>query len=73
MTYRDFINSFLRFNPHDSVELKLRHYLRIEQDDYIWDKLLWLEFLIILKLAKKCNSCSNFTENITGKMVFINR
>ena len=42
MTYRDFINSFLRYNPNDSVELKLRHYLKIEQDDYIWDKLLWL-------------------------------
>ena len=26
MTNRDFINSFLAYNPHDSVELKLRHY-----------------------------------------------
>lgn len=42
MTNRDFINSFLRYNTNDSVELKLRHYLRIEQDDYIWDKLIWL-------------------------------
>jgi saccharopine dehydrogenase-like NADP-dependent oxidoreductase len=42
MTNRDFINSFLRFNTNNSVELKLRHYLRIEQDDYIWDKLIWL-------------------------------
>ena len=25
MTNRDFINSFLGYNPHDSVELKLRH------------------------------------------------
>jgi saccharopine dehydrogenase-like NADP-dependent oxidoreductase len=42
MTYRDFTNSFLEFNPHDSVELKLRHYLGLPQDDYILDKLAWL-------------------------------
>ena len=40
MTYRDFTNSFLAYSPHDSVELKLRHYLKIDQDDIIWDKLL---------------------------------
>ena len=51
MTNRDFINSFLAYNPHDSVELKLRHYLGIEQDDYIWEKLVWLEFLRIKKLV----------------------
>jgi saccharopine dehydrogenase-like NADP-dependent oxidoreductase len=43
MTYREFINSFLPYSPTDSVELKLRHYLRIEQDDIIWDKLLELD------------------------------
>ena len=42
MTNRDFINSLLPYNPHDSVELKLRHYLKIDQDDIIWDKLVWL-------------------------------
>ena len=42
MTNRDFINSFLAYNPNDSVELKLRHYLGIEQDDYVWEKLVWL-------------------------------
>jgi len=40
MSYRDFTNSFLAYSPHDSVELKLRHYLKIDQDDIIWDKLL---------------------------------
>ena len=53
MTYRDFINSFLRFNNHDSVELKLRHYLRIEQDDYVWDKLLWLGIFENTKIGIK--------------------
>jgi len=42
MTYRQFINSFLSYNSHDSVELKFRYQLRIEQDDYIWEKLVWL-------------------------------
>lgn len=42
MTYREFINSFLPWNPNDSVELKLRHYLKIELDDSLWDKLVWL-------------------------------
>ena len=42
MTRREFINSFLMYNPHDSVELKLRHYLKIDLDDLIWDKLVWL-------------------------------
>jgi len=39
MTKRDFINSFLPYSPSDSVELKLRQYLRIEQDDELWLKL----------------------------------
>ncbi|MCF6214311.1 MAG: saccharopine dehydrogenase NADP-binding domain-containing protein [Flavobacteriaceae bacterium] len=43
MTYRDFTNSFLVYNPNDSVELKLRHYLKIDQDDIIWEKLLELD------------------------------
>jgi len=43
MTYREFTNSFLAYNPNDSVELKLRHYLKIDQDDVIWDKLVELD------------------------------
>jgi saccharopine dehydrogenase-like NADP-dependent oxidoreductase len=43
MTYRDFVNSFLPYNPTDSVELKLRHILKIDQDDIKWDKLLELD------------------------------
>lgn len=43
MTYRDFTNSFLAYHPTDSVELKLRHYLKIDQDDVMWDKLIELD------------------------------
>ncbi len=43
MSHRDFINSFLPYSPTDSVELKLRHNLKIDQDDIIWKKLLELD------------------------------
>ena len=39
MSYRDFVNSFLPHSHSDSVELKLRHQLKIDQDDIIWEKL----------------------------------
>jgi saccharopine dehydrogenase (NAD+, L-glutamate forming) len=39
MTNRDFVNAYLPYSPGDSVELKLRQYLRIEQDDELWLKL----------------------------------
>lgn len=39
MSYRSFINLFLPYSPTDSVELKLRHYLKIAQDDIKWLKL----------------------------------
>ncbi len=43
MSYRDFTNSFLAYNPNDSVELKFRYYLKIDQDDEVWEKLLELD------------------------------
>ncbi|KAB7528332.1 saccharopine dehydrogenase [Flagellimonas olearia] len=42
MSYREFINLFLPYSPTDSVELKLRYYLKIDQDDIRWGKLLEL-------------------------------
>ncbi|MBW8242243.1 saccharopine dehydrogenase NADP-binding domain-containing protein [Muricauda oceani] len=39
MSYREFVNLFLPYSPTDSVELKLRHYLKIDQDDIMWLKL----------------------------------
>ena len=43
MSYREFVNSFLPYSPTDAVELKLRHYLKIDQDDIRWGKLLELD------------------------------
>jgi saccharopine dehydrogenase-like NADP-dependent oxidoreductase len=42
MSYRDFVNSFLPYHPTDSVEVKMRLILKIDQDDIIWDKLVEL-------------------------------
>jgi len=43
MSYRDFVNLFLAYSPSDSVELKLRSYLKIDQDDLMWAKLIELD------------------------------
>ncbi len=54
MTYRDFINSFLPYNPHDSVEIKLKHYLNIHQDEIeLWEKLEWLDIFSDKKVGLK--------------------
>jgi saccharopine dehydrogenase-like NADP-dependent oxidoreductase len=42
MSYRQFVNSFLPYHPTDSVEIKMRLILKIDQDDIMWDKLLEL-------------------------------
>jgi len=50
MTYREFINTFLAYHPTDSVEIKLKYYLQIAQDDQeLWAK---LEYLNIFKPIK---------------------
>jgi saccharopine dehydrogenase (NAD+, L-glutamate forming) len=64
MTNREFINSFLKFNTYDSVELKLRHYLRIEQDDYMWEKLVWLGIFENKKIGLKNASPAQILQKI---------
>ena len=51
MSYRDFINSFLPYSPTDSVEIKTRLQLGIEQDDIMWDKLLELDLFNPTKIV----------------------
>ncbi|WP_292948051.1 saccharopine dehydrogenase C-terminal domain-containing protein [Olleya sp. UBA1516] len=52
MTYRDFVNAFLPYSPTDSVELKFRHALKIDQDDIIWDKFLELDLFSKTKMVE---------------------
>jgi len=67
MTNREFINSFLKFNPADSVELKLRHYLRIEEDDYMWEKLVWLGIFEDKKIGLKNASPAQILQKILNE------
>jgi len=56
MSYRDFTNLFLPYSPTDSVELKLRHYLKIDQDDSMWRKLLELRIFDPSRKLKRENA-----------------
>ena len=51
MSYRDFINAFLPYSPTDSVELKFRHQLKIDQDDIVWEKLEELDIFNASKMV----------------------
>ena len=42
MTHRDFINSFMYYNPRDSVELKLAHYMQLDMEGEEMYRLKWL-------------------------------
>lgn len=52
MSYRDFVNAFLPYSPTDSVELKFRHALKIDQDDIVWDKLIELDIFNSKKMVE---------------------
>jgi len=52
MSYRDFINAFLPYSPTDSVELKFRHQLKIDQDDIVWEKLEELDIFNSTKMVE---------------------
>lgn len=51
MSYREFVNLFLPYSPSDSVEIKTRMALGIEQDDIMWDKLLELDLFNANKIV----------------------
>ncbi|WP_413999972.1 saccharopine dehydrogenase family protein [Flavobacterium sp. W1B] len=51
MSYRQFVNSFLPYHPTDSVEIKTRLILKIDQDDIMWDKLLELDLFNDTKMV----------------------
>ncbi len=55
LSNREFINLFLPYHPSDSVEIKTRMALGIEQDDVMWDKLVELD----LFNSEKCAGLAN--------------
>ena len=66
MSYREFINSFLPYSPTDSVELKLRYKLKIDQDAILWEK---LEELDIFNANKKVMLKNASTAQILQKIL----
>ena len=42
MTYREFINAFLKYEPNVPVEIKLQEYCRNAADPVVFEKLKWL-------------------------------
>jgi saccharopine dehydrogenase-like NADP-dependent oxidoreductase len=67
MTHRDFINSFLAYNPFDSVELKLMHYMKFDQDDEIMEKLKWLGIFDKTKIGLKNASPAQILQHMLEK------
>lgn len=68
MTHRDFINSFLAYNLHDSVELKFKHYLKIDQDDAdLFDKFVWLGIFDETKIGLKNATPAQILQHILEK------
>lgn len=67
MTYREFTNSFLPYHPTDTVEIKLRHAQKIDQDDIIWDKLLELDLFSKKKVELKNATPAQILEKILSE------
>ena len=68
MSFRDFTNSFLPYHPTDSVEIKMRLALNIEQDDIMWDKLLELDlFNANKKVSLKNGTPAQILERILNE------
>ena len=67
MTYREFINSFLYYSKHDSVELKLYRYMHIDQDSSIIEKLNWLGIFDETRIGIKNASPAQILEHILNQ------
>ena len=67
MTHRQFINSFLRYNPTDSVELKLMQYLKIDQDSGLMEKLQSLNIFSDEVIGLKDATPAKILEHILKK------
>jgi len=68
LTHRQFINLFLAYNKHDSVELKLKHYLKLEQDDVdIWEKLEYTGIFSQEKVGLKNATPAQILQHILEK------
>lgn len=53
MTYRDFINAFLKYEPNIPVEIKLQDYCQNAADPVVFEKLKWLGIFDRRKIGLK--------------------
>ncbi len=73
MSHREFINTFLAYHPTDSVELKLRQYLRIDQDDVdLWEKLMSIGIFSDEKIGLLKGSPAQILQHILQKKWSLN-
>ncbi|MDH5365509.1 MAG: saccharopine dehydrogenase NADP-binding domain-containing protein [Cyclobacteriaceae bacterium] len=72
MTHRDFINSFLSYNPHDSIELKLAHYLGLDIDGQEMYRLKWLGIFDDDQVGLKKGTPAQILEHILKKKWTLN-
>ncbi|RMG59865.1 MAG: saccharopine dehydrogenase [Bacteroidetes bacterium] len=67
MTHRQFINSFLSYDPHNSVELKLAHYLGLDLEGEEMHKLQWLGLFEETPIGLETGSPAQILEHILKK------
>jgi saccharopine dehydrogenase (NAD+, L-glutamate forming) len=67
MTHKEFINSFLYYTNHDSVRLKLLHYMHLDQDSNIIEKLDWLGIFDDTKIGLKKATPARVLQHILNK------
>lgn len=67
MSHRDFINSFLFYNPHDSVELKLAHYMNLDLEGPEMHRLKWLGIFDNTKVGLDKGTPAQVLEHILKK------
>mgnify|MGYP002713022703 CR=1 FL=1 len=73
MTHRQFINSFLSYNPGDSIELKLAHYLNLDMEGEIMYKLKWLGVFSEELVGLKEGTPAQILETILRKKWTLNK
>jgi len=73
MTHKDFINSFLSYNPYDSVELKLAHYINLPFNSPEMFKMRWLGMFDDEPVGLSEGSPALILEHILKKKWFLNK
>ncbi|WNJ21042.1 saccharopine dehydrogenase C-terminal domain-containing protein [Pontibacter sp. G13] len=67
MTHRQFLNSFLSYDPHNSVELKLAHYMKLDLDGQIMFRMKWLDLFEEIPVGLEEGTPAQILEHILQK------